>query len=149
MQGNASITIRAPREEILAAWLSFEREGGEASRLGPIEVLDEQPARVEWRTLEGAAQKASGVTRLGLAPGDRGTEVHVRVEYDVPGGVVGEAVKKLTGEEPLQLVRDDLRRLKQLIETGEIARSGGAPSGSDAAQQPKQRPAQPLEHAAG
>lgn len=147
MEGHASITIRAGAEELVERWRSFEQDRGNGSRLGPIEVVDEQPLRIEWRTTPDAPEQLSGVTRFGLAPADRGTEIHARFEFDVPGGPVGEAVKKITGDEPQQLVRDDLRRLKQLVETGEIARSEGAPSGSSAADQPKQRPAQPLEHA--
>jgi uncharacterized membrane protein len=65
----------------------------------------------------------------------------------VAGGSLGAAVQKVTGDEPLQVVQDDLRRFKQLVETGEIARSDGAPTGHSAKLQPKQRPAQPLEHA--
>ncbi|HVM68709.1 MAG TPA: hypothetical protein VM204_02600, partial [Gaiellaceae bacterium] len=42
---------------------------------------------------------------------------------------------------------DDLRRFKQVLETGEIARSDGSPFGHDVhdhlIQQAKQRPAQP------
>jgi hypothetical protein len=147
VEGHASITVRASREELTERWRSFEQNAGSGSRLGPIEILDEQPGRIEWRTVSDAPVQASGVTRFGLAPGDRGTEVHVRIEHDLPGGVLGDAVKKITGDEPLQLVRDDLRRLKQLVETGEIVRSEGAPVGSSAKHQPKQRPAQPLEHA--
>lgn len=147
MEGHASITIRAGAEELVERWRSFEQDPQNGCRLGPIEVVDEQPLRVEWRTTREAREQLSGVARFGLAPADRGTEIHVRFEFHVPGGPVGDAVKKLTGDEPAQLVRDDLRRLKQLVETGEIARSEGAPSGSSAADQPKQRPAQPLEHA--
>jgi uncharacterized membrane protein len=147
MEGHASITIRAGAEELAERWRSFEQDPASGSRLGPIEIVDEQPLRTEWRTTPEAPEQLSGVTRFGLAPADRGTEIHVRIDFDVRGGPVGDAVKKITGNEPQQLVRDDLRRLKQLVETGEIARSDGAPSGSSAADQPKQRPAQPLEHA--
>jgi uncharacterized membrane protein len=56
-------------------------------------------------------------------------------------------IEKVKGDDPHQRMQDDLRRFKQLTETGEIARSDGAPSGPSARLQPKQRPAQPLEHA--
>jgi hypothetical protein len=150
MDGNASITIRAPQEEVVSRWRSFAQDADGSSRLGRIEIDDEEPdGAIRWHTSPDASAKASGVTRFVSAPGDRGTEIHIRIEFDVTGGVVGEAVKKVTGDEPQQLVRDDLRRLKQLIETGEIARSDGAPMGHSAKAQPEQRPAQPLEHAHG
>jgi hypothetical protein len=44
-------------------------------------------------------------------------------------------------------VKDDLRRFKQLVETGEIPRSDAAPEGERAERKLKQRPAQPLDDA--
>ena len=54
------------------------------------------------------------------APGGRGTEVRVELEYDAPGGKLGSKVAMLWREEPGQQVRDDLRHLKQVLEIGEI-----------------------------
>ncbi len=53
--------------------------------------------------------------------------------------------QKLTGSEPLAKAKDDLRRFKQHVETGVIARSDGTPEGELAERKLKQRPAQPLE----
>jgi hypothetical protein len=147
MKGRASITIRASREELAARWRGFQQDQRGPARLGPIEILGETPAGIQWRARPDAGTSVAGVTSFSEAPGERGCEVHVAADFGVPGGVVGEIVKKVTGEDPLQLVRDDLRRLKQLVEAGEIARSDGAPRGSSARDQPKQRPAQPAEHA--
>src|SRR3712207_9267131 len=71
------------------------------------------------------------------------SEVKVVLHYDVPGGRLGRAVAKLFGEEPVQQVRDDLRRFKQVVETGDIVRSDGLPGGTHAKKQAVQRPAQP------
>ncbi|MEA2255551.1 MAG: hypothetical protein QOG35_1596 [Solirubrobacteraceae bacterium] len=147
MKAKASITVGQPRDEVQRRWREFEQQGGDASRLGPIEVLDEHAGSIRWRTADRAAAKASGMALFVDAPGDRGTEIHLELEYEVTGGAVGAAVKKVIGDEPLQMAKDDLRRFKQLVETGEIARSDGAPTGHSARLQPKQRPAQPLEHA--
>jgi len=54
-------------------------------------------------------------------------------------------VAKLAGKEPLAKVKDDLRRFKQRVETGVIARSDGVPEGELAERKLKQRPARPLE----
>jgi hypothetical protein len=78
-----------------------------------------------------------GEVTFAQAPGDRGTEVHVDVKKK-------SALLKAVGEDPEQKVRDDLRRLKQLIEVGEVTRSDGAPEGVDAKRQINQRAAQPL-----
>jgi len=76
------------------------------------------------------------------APGDRGTEIHVELEES------GGFVSKLTGGQPaLAKVKDDLRRFKQHVETGVIARSDSTPEGESAERKLKQRPAQPLDDA--
>ena len=69
----------------------------------------------------------------------------VDLETSAPGGKLGEAVQKLFGSEPLAKVKDDLRRFKQITETGVIVRSDGAPEGELAERKLKQRPAQPLD----
>ena len=51
---------------------------------------------------------------------------------------------RLLGEEPQQQVEDDLRRFKQVIETGEVVRSEGTPEGHRARRQLRQRPARPI-----
>jgi len=56
------------------------------------------------------------------APGGRGTEVRVEIAYSAPAGAIGRLVARLLGEHPQQQVDDDLRRLKQLMETGEVLR---------------------------
>ncbi len=57
--------------------------------------------------------------RLVDAPGDRGTEVHVRLRDGEPSGVSG-AAARLTGNDPRQDVRRALRESKSLLETGEV-----------------------------
>jgi hypothetical protein len=76
------------------------------------------------------------------APGDRGTEIHLELD---DSSRVAEVVGKLTGSDPLAQAKDHLRRFKQLVETGEIARSDGTPEGEPGERKLKQRPAQPLD----
>jgi uncharacterized membrane protein len=59
---------------------------------------------------------------VNLDEGPNGTRVTVHLQYNPPGGKLGAAVAKLFGEEPHQTIREDLRRFKQLMETGEIRR---------------------------
>jgi uncharacterized membrane protein len=82
--------------------------------------------------------------RFTPAPGDRGTEVHVTLRYDMPGGKAGELVARYLGEDPRQQLDDDLRRFKQMVETGEVVRSDGAPEGKRARHEFPQHPARPL-----
>jgi uncharacterized membrane protein len=53
----------------------------------------------------------------------------VRLQYSPPAGKIGAAVAWLFGEEPAQAIREDLRRFKRLMETGEIPTVAGQPRG--------------------
>ena len=119
MRAHAAITVNRPREEVERLWQSSEY----------------RPSYIDG---------ADAAVSFADAPGDRGTEIHVDLERDLPGGPLGEIVAKLTGKEPLAKIKDDLRRFKQKVETGEIARSDAAPEGELAERKLKQRPAQPL-----
>jgi hypothetical protein len=119
MSSRAAITVLRPEQETRQLWHD--------SRYRP-EYIEDSDAAVTFLP----------------APGDRGTEIHVDLNEATPGGKLGEAVKKLLGTEPLAKMKDDLRRFKQQVETGEIPRSDGAPEGEAAERKLTQRPAQPL-----
>lgn len=106
-------------------------------------VADRPNERIAWRSLEGARIDNSGSVRFRRAARSQGTEVIVELEYIPPAGALGATVAKLFGEEPNQQIRDDLRRFKQVLETGEVVRSAGSPDGSKTQRQLKQRRAQP------
>jgi uncharacterized membrane protein len=122
MRAHAAITVQRSREEVERLWSSSEH----------------RPSYIDG---------ADAAVRFADAPGDRGTEIHVDLTRDLPGGRLGEIVAKLTTAEPLAKVKDDLRRFKQHVETGEIPRSDGTPEGESAERKLKQRPAQPLDEA--
>jgi len=108
------------------------------------EITEDEPGRrIGWNSLDGATVPNSGTVRFAEAPGGRGAEVRVEIDYRPPGGKLGRAVAAMFGEEPEQQVRDDLRRFKQVIETGEVVRSEGSPEGPLALRLALQRPAQP------
>ena len=93
-------------------------------------IEDRENELISWASVEGADVDNSGFVRFKPAPGDRGTEVKVVIEYAPPGGVVASALAKLFGEEPEQQIGDELRRFKMLMEAGEIATTEGQPKGS-------------------
>ena len=109
--------------------------------------LMEPGEKIAWRSTEKADVPNAGTVRFVPAPDGESTEVHVVLVYDIPGGAIGKAVAKYFGEEPHQQLDDDLRRLKQVLETGEVVRSDGAPWGKRARKEFPQRPAQPLSDA--
>lgn len=108
------------------------------------EIIDDVPGhRLAWRSRPGADVDNRGTVRLDPAPGDRGTEVTLEIEYVVPGGRAGRALARILGEHPEQQAKDDLRRFKQVVETGEVVRSDGSPDGSRSARQWHQEDALP------
>ena len=91
------------------------------------EMVEDSPQRIAWRSLPGTLVPNSGVVRFDRAPGARGTELRVELRYEPPGGKAAALFAKLFGREPHQQIDDDLRRVKQLLEAGEIAVAGGGP----------------------
>jgi uncharacterized membrane protein len=99
------------------------------------EVYNEKEGElIAWRSLSGSDVDNAGSVHFTAAPGGNGTEVRVVLKYDPPGGVVGANIAKLFGEEPSQQIREDLRRFKQLMETGAAGSTTGGQSSGRSAQ---------------
>jgi uncharacterized membrane protein len=90
---------------------------------------DQSNEYIAWRSLEGADVENSGWVRFEAAPGGRGTIVSVEMQYSPPAGALGATVAKILGRAPEQEVEEDLRRFKQVMETGEIITTEGQPAG--------------------
>jgi uncharacterized membrane protein len=149
------VTINRPAEECYLFWRNFQNFPRFMEHLESIQLLDDrrshwkakgpagatvewdaeltvdQPGKLlAWHSIEGADIDNGGTVSFERAPGGRGTIVRVQMQYKPPGGQAGALVAKLLfGEEPAQQIDDDLRRFKQLIETGEITTTAGQPSG--------------------
>jgi uncharacterized membrane protein len=94
------------------------------------EITDDRPnTLIAWRSLPGAAVWNAGTVRFEPAPTGRGTVLRVDMRYRPPGGMAAPLFATVFGEEPSQQVREDLRRMKQLLETGEVPTTEGQPSG--------------------
>jgi uncharacterized membrane protein len=78
--------------------------------------------RLAWTSEDGADVANSGLIEFREA-GARGTVVTATIAYDPPAGIVGKVIAKMFQREPAIQARRDLRRFKQLMETGEIATS--------------------------
>jgi uncharacterized membrane protein len=86
-------------------------------------ITEAQPdALIAWTSEDGADVANSGRIEFRDA-GARGTVVTATIAYDPPAGIVGKLVAKMFQREPAIQARRDLRRFKQLMETGEIATS--------------------------
>lgn len=88
------------------------------------EIVEDIPNELlSWRSVEGADVEHSGRIEFRDAQGNRGTVMTVTLLYDPPAGKLGKLIAKLFQEEPRIQSRRDLRRFKQLMETGEITTS--------------------------
>jgi uncharacterized membrane protein len=87
-------------------------------------IVEEIPGEViAWRSAEGASVPNSGRIEFRDSSNGRGTLVSATIAYDAPAGKLGKLIATLFKREPRVQARHDLRRFKQLMETGEIARS--------------------------
>lgn len=149
-----AVTIGRPASEIYAFWRRLENlprfmnnvqsvtETGDRrshwvakSPLGfraewDAEIVEDQEGRLlSWRSLPGSPVHNAGTVHFEEATGGRGTVVRVNLEYWSASGLVqmvGKVLKPITRQE----VREDLRRLKELLETGEIPTIDGQPHGT-------------------
>jgi len=84
-------------------------------------VGDRSDEAIGWQSLPDAQVPSEGSIRFRPATGGRGTVATLRVRFDPPGGVLGDAVAKLLGGlVPATVVDTALHRFKSLVETGEI-----------------------------
>jgi uncharacterized membrane protein len=86
-----------------------------------IVTEDEPDSMIAWTSAEGASVRNSGRVEFRDSTNGRGTVVTVTIIYDAPGGAVGKALAKLFQREPNIQARRELRRFKQLMETGEVS----------------------------
>jgi uncharacterized membrane protein len=149
-----TVTIDKPASELYHFWHNFENLPNFMKHLKSVKVYDNKRSHwiasgplggsvewdadiiedrenefISWASVEGADVDNSGFVRFKKAPGDRGTEVKVVIEYNPPGGALTATFAKLFGEEPEQQIGDELRRFKMLMEAGEIATNEGQPRG--------------------
>ncbi len=96
------------------------------------EIINQIPNKVlAWKSLPGGDVVSAGSVTFDPARGrDSGTQLTVTLQYQPPAGSFGKLVASAFGREPSQTIREDLRRLKQLLEAGEIAKAAGTPGSS-------------------
>lgn len=95
------------------------------------EIINDEPnALIAWRSLGGADVDNAGSVRFVPGPEGRGTEVRVVIDYIPPAGRFGNWVSTLFGANPTAEIREDLRRFKRVMETGEAPTTEGQPRGS-------------------
>ena len=156
-----SVLIAKPRQELFEAWARFERfpefmENVERVKVdgdltiweitapaGKTVTLRNRISRIvpgeeiSWQSEDDSDIANSGKVRFADAPAGRGTYVSLVLSYEPPAGVVGRGLAKLFQREPAIQARRDLRRFKQLMETGEVT-TNASPSA-----RPSENPTEP------
>jgi len=143
-----TVTINVPRQALYAFWRDFRNLPLFMENIESVQVFDERRSHwvvkgpadstvewdsvivedipgesIAWTTTDKAEVPNSGRIEFRDTSNGRGTQVTVNIVYDPPVGKLGKAVAKLLGVEPNIQARQDLRRFKQLMETGEIPTS--------------------------
>ena len=142
IQVEKSVTVKAPPEEVYAFWRNFENLPRFMDHLKSVDVIDSKrshwvakgPANIDaewdaeiinevpneligWRSIEGSRVDNAGSVQFDPTRSGRGTKVKVVLRYDPPAGKLGAAFAKLFGEDPAVQIEEDLKRLKELIES--------------------------------
>jgi uncharacterized membrane protein len=140
------VTINRPREEVFDYWRHLENLPRFMEHLESVQVTGEKSTHwkahgpggvtmewdaetteevegqyIGWHSVGEAKLPNQGKVEFFEAPGNRGTEVKVAIDYFPPGGAAGRAAAKLTRALTAQQLEEDLKRLKQILETGEVA----------------------------
>jgi uncharacterized membrane protein len=148
-----SVVIEQPIDEVYRFWRHLENlprfmnylesvtdlGGGRSHWIakGPADVKfgwdaeiinDVRDKVIGWRSLPGSDVVSAGSVRFSRTRGGRATRLTVHLQYAAPGGRAGSMLASMLGREPSQTIREDLRRVKQLLEAGEIPRAGGVPN---------------------
>ncbi|HEV7990278.1 MAG TPA: SRPBCC family protein [Gemmatimonadaceae bacterium] len=143
-----SVTIERPRAELFDFWRNFENLPRFMEHLVSVrvdspnrshwtakapagqtvewdaEIVNEVPDEIiAWKSVGDPDVANAGAVNFSDAPGGRGTIVRVTVDYEPPAGRIGAMLSHLVSEEPDHQIREDLRKFKQLMETGEITTS--------------------------
>lgn len=151
-----AVRLEKPVEEVYGFWRQFENLPRFMAHLDQVTQLDHRRSRwvalgpaglryeweaeiinevehelIGWRSLPGADVVSAGSVRFERVRDGRATQVTVHMQYAPPAGRAGALVSKLFGREPGQTVREDLRRLKQILEAGELADNGNPPDQGD------------------
>jgi len=153
-----SVTVPAPPSAVYAFWRDLSNLPLFMSHLQRVDVVDSTHSRwiaaapagmqvewdakiindvedklIAWKSLEYADVVSAGSVRF--RPSRGGTEITVHLQYDPPGGKLGNWMAEAFGQSPSQAIRQDLRRLKLQL--------GGAIEPDDSEAGPVARHAEP------
>ena len=151
---DCSITVMKSAAEVYRFWRDFENLPRFMTHLidvdttsdgqslwtaeGPLglkvsweaKIVSDIPNRIiSWKSLPGADVDTAGSVHFEEQPHGRGTDVRIELKFAPPAGKFGSAIAALFGKSPQKQIQEDLRRFKQILETGEIPTAGRSVSG--------------------
>jgi len=140
-----TVSIYRPRQELYEFWRDFRnlplfmeniesvtiidgnrshwkvRAPADSSVEWDSEIVEDIPGSViEWRSMKGASVENSGRIEFRDSSNQRGTIVSVTIAWEPAAGALGKVFAKIFRREPKVQARQELRRFKQLMETGEL-----------------------------
>jgi len=149
-----SIIINRDAATLWRFWRNLENVGRFMRHLDRVEEIDERRSRwaacgpmgykvqwvaeiinekenemIAWRSVDGSEVDSAGSVHFRELPNGRGTEVRVNLKYDAHSAQLAAPLARLLGASPSQQIHEDLRRFKQVMETGEVATIEGQPRG--------------------
>ena len=150
----SSFTINKPRKEVYHFWRHLENlprfmkhlssvkqkdwkrshwkvnvPGGIGSLEWDADIIyEDENRKLVWCSVPNSDVDNSGEVRFDDAPGHRGTEVWMSINYRPPAGDIGKIAAKIFNPAFEQLIKEDLRRFKQIMEAGELPTIEGQPA---------------------
>lgn len=140
-----TVSIHLPVEVVYRRWRELSLLPEVMPHLVSVEVLDAKRSRwtakapfgrtvqwvaetveerenefIEWRSLKGSDVDQQGMVCFHWIAEKNLTELKALIYYRPPGGKLGTAIAKLMGQNPETQIREDLRQMKQYLETDEI-----------------------------
>lgn len=152
-----STVIHVPVETVYGFWRNFENLPRFMDHLKSVTVIDNLKSHwvakaplgtsvewdaiitqeqrnqlISWSSIEGSEIQNRGTVTFQETADGRGTLINVMLQYEPPLGKLGAIVAKLFGEEPQVQIKDDLQRLKEVMENGQMVRPmGGVATSAD------------------
>jgi uncharacterized membrane protein len=138
-----TVTINCSPEQLYRFWRNFENLPQFMSHLECVKVIDSEHSHwvakapmgrsvewdaevikerenelIAWRSLAGSEVDSAGSVHFKRNLAGGGTEVHIVMKYDLPGGKFGAGVARLLGSAPEQEIHEDLQCFKRMMEQG-------------------------------
>ncbi len=148
-----SMTVECPPEEVYAFWRNLENLPQFMRHIVSVEAVDDRNSHwvarlptglslswraeiiedrenelLAWKSVHGSDIYNEGFVTFEPVFDGAGTELHAHIIYHPPAGQFGARIASFFEPVQAQVIREDLRCFKRLMETGELPTIEGQPS---------------------